>query len=796
MLPPFLLFSAAVLLTGLLPQLPSLTYLWLLLPLFLFSFIRSVRRVSSYLLAVAMGLAWGIYSGHQILESQLSDLDSGKTFLITGTVSGLPKHQFKKTSFWLDVDDMRDQQGNKIKNHKPNRVQISWYFRAQDSIPVLNTGDQWQLSVKLHRPRSFVNPAGFDYQLWLLRKGVGATGYVVKGDNHPLQKSQHNVDDAIEVWRYQLQRWVMRQSDSPHSGILAALLIGDSSGVDKSDWQIMQKTGTNHLIAISGLHVGFLAIVGFYFGLTLGRLLQLIRFPLPAQFSGYVTASIFAAFYSALAGFNIPTVRTLLMLSIFYWICLQRQETQFIRIFCLALVLVVIVDPLAAYDMGFWLSFGAVAFLLMGFSGRLYFPKPNSIGHKLYQIILDYCRSQWLMLLGLLVPLIIFISSFSLASPLANALAIPLITFLVVPCLLLAATLDNLFPGWGQGLLNLAAILLDWLLDVLQALLKWFPFESNPLVYLTPTMIIFVALCCLLLLLPKGFFSRKISAVLLVVSLLVAMTLPVPDQPDLRLVVMDVGQGTAVVVQVRDKTLVYDTGAKFSENFDAGSGILVPYLRSLAIRQLDILVVSHNDQDHAGGLEGLLANMSVEQLLLGQYKPLFKPTDAQQIQYQKANQQGSCHSFPAWHWHQVQFRFISWPLRYRASANNYSCLLEITYNDQIILLPGDLEAEVESQLLGNQQLPSNVQLLLAGHHGSQTSSSNEFVQQVAPKQVVYSAGYNNRYGHPHRSVRKRFQSIGTREFNTAEQGALEFSWKNGVNQPVLIYRDLKRRYWY
>ena len=796
MLLKFLLFSAGVLLTGSFPALPSLTYLSLFIPLFLLILIRRARRFVSYLLVFVLGIAWGVYSGHQILASQLTDGHSGKTFLLTGTISGLPKRESKQIRFWLDVKSLRDQQGNEIQDSKPDRVQLSWYFRSQDSMPTLQTGDQWQLSVKLHRPRSFVNPAGFDYQLWLLRKGVGATGYVIKGENRPLPMNDKDFSDAIEIWRYQLQRWVIQHSDSQHKGILAALLIGDSTEVEKDHWQIMQKTGTNHLIAISGLHVGFLAIVGFYLGLTLGRLLQLVRVPFPAQFFGYIAAMIFAGFYSALAGFNIPTVRTLLMLSIFYWICLQRQDTQFIRIFCLALVLVVIVDPLAAYDMGFWLSFGAVALLLMGFSGRLSLPTALSARQKFRQIVWDYCRSQWLMLVGLLVPLIIFISSFSLASPIANALAIPVITFMVVPCLLLAAVLDSLIPGWGQGLLNIAAMLLDWLLNFLRALLNLFPFEANPLIDLTPAMMMFLAFCCLLLLLPKGFFSRSVSATFLILSLSLVMTLPKPDQPDLKLLVMDVGQGTAVVVQVKDKTLVYDTGAKFSDNFDAGSGILAPYLRSRAIRQLDILVVSHNDQDHAGGLEGLLANISVGQLLLGQYQPVFQPTRIQQALYQQANHVNTCHEFPAWSWHQVSFRFITWPLRYRASANNYSCVLEITYLNQIILLPGDLEREVESQLLSNHQLPKNIQLLLAGHHGSQTSSSLEFVKQLRPAEVVYSAGYHNRYGHPHKSVRKRFQSIGANEFNTAEQGALEFSWKNGVNQPVLIYRDLKRRYWH
>lgn len=793
-----LLFSASVLVVGIFPQLPPLYFAWLLIPLFWLMRYAKFLRV---LFTILLGLAYGIYTGQQLLLTQLLEKDSGKDFFITGKIAGLPKRESKQLRFWVDIESIRDTHGNFLVVNSPKRVQLSWYFHSEKLIPEILPGERWQLSAKLHRPRSMVNPTGFDYQLWLLRKGIGATGYVVKGDNYPKENISMGFTEQIGIWRYQLQQWVIEKSQSPHKGILIALLIGDSGLVEKADWKTMQQTGTNHLIAISGLHVGFLAIIGFYLGLLLGRVLQLIQLPFfhvswPAQFIAYVCASLFAGFYSALAGFNIPTVRTLLMLSIFYWVCLWRRQTQFISIFCLALVLVILIDPLAAYDIGFWLSFGAVAFLLLGFSGRREPKRKFSFRPKIKKLIQDYCRSQWLMLLGLLVPLIIFIGSFSLTSPIANAVAIPVITFFVVPCLLVAAVFHSIFPMFSNGLIWLAESALEGLLKFLQLLLQSFSFETNPLISLTPVMAIWLAFCSVLMLLPRGFFPGYLSATALCFSVAVAMLFPKPNQPDLRLLVLDVGQGTSVVVQVANNTLVYDTGARFSDNFDAGSGIIAPYLKSQAIGKIDKLIVSHNDLDHAGGLSGLLETIKVDQLLLGQYKPLFNPGTAQKILYSKADQVDSCHEFPDWQWQSVSFRFLKWPLRARANANNYSCVLQITYQGQVILIPGDLEREVEMQLLDSQQLPVNIQLLLAGHHGSLTSSNPDFIEHLRPKWVVYSAGYANRYGHPHPLVRQRFRDINSQEFLTAEQGAVEFSWKNGVHQPVLTYRQIKQRYWY
>ncbi len=790
-----LLFSAAVLSVGLFQDLPSPYWSLIVIPLlFLIRFYRWLK----FLLPVYLGLCIGVLSGYQYLAHQLSVSDSGKEFILHGTISGLPKQESRQIRFTVDVDSLVTSTHKPLQNI-PHKIQLSWYLNRYQTLPQLQIGDKWQWRVKLHKPRSMVNPGGFDYQAWLIRRGVGATGYVIQGDN---RKITENKSAGFSYWidqqRYRLQRWVVNQSDSPHKGILVALLIGDSTLVDKKDWLAMQQTGTNHLIAISGLHVGFLAIFGFYLGLLIGRLLQLFAIRFPAQYFAYVGAISCAAFYSALAGFNIPTVRTLVMLSLFYWMCLSRRETGIVDILCLALACVVIMDPLAGYDPGFWLSFGAVALLVLGFSGRKNIKQVKSVRYlnHLQKTIFTYMKSQWIMFIGLIVPLLILVNSFSLAAPVANAIAIPMITFFVVPCLLLAAVVENIMPVSGQLLLSLAEWGIEHLLVFLRWLLSTAPGKLNPVISLSPWMSLWIGFCCLLILLPRGFFSRRLSFGALILSFTIHYLLPKPDQPDLGVMVLDVGQGTAIVVRVGDKTLVYDTGAAFSDNFDAGSGIITPYLRSEAITKIDKLVVSHNDLDHAGGLSGLLETTQVEELLLGQYRPVFVPTIAQEKMYAKTDNTTSCHQSADWVWQGVNFHFVKWPLRKRASANNYSCVLLIDYQGQKILLPGDLEKEVESQLLGMGALPKNIQLLLVGHHGSLSSSTVEFVEFIKPEQVVYSAGFQNRYGHPHPKVRARFQAINSQEFNTATHGALDFRWKAGQALPVVAYRQGYKRYWF
>jgi competence protein ComEC len=791
-----LLFSLGVVAVSFSPQLPPLWSLLLLFPLL----VPCLRwRKACYWFALSLGLAWGISAGHSLLAMQLDDELTGKDLVVTGHIQGLPEQDDRRLRFNLRVNSAVTVAGEVIPaEHFPAKLQLSWYVYQRagvaSELPSLAIGDQWQLRVRLKRPRGFVNPAGFDYQAWLLRQGIGATGYVIDHrNNHHLNSGDDyfNLDDWINQQRHQLQQWVVAHSASSERGILIALLIGDSSLVDKNQWARMQQTGTSHLIAISGLHVGFLAIFGFYIGLWLGKCVQLVWHRCPAFMIAWCSAIVCASFYSALAGFNIPTVRTLIMLVVFYLACLWRRSINVADIFCLALALVVVLDPLAAFDMGFWLSFGAVALLLISFSGRLV-PKKTAepwSGYSAANLIMGFIRSQWVMFIGLLVPLSLLVSSVSLVAPIANGIAIPLITFLVVPLLLISAATRNLFGDASDFLLNGAGWLMEILKIFLDGLLALGGSWSSPIVAFGPDIALLIALSCCVLLLPKGLFPRVFGWCGLLLGAVLGFVITPPNQPDLKLSVLDVGQGSAFVVQVGEQTLVYDTGPKYTDSFDAGSGIVAPHLYSQGINHVDHLVVSHGDMDHAGGLTGLLEKISVDQLFAGEPEKI-PPEFTQKIETQ------NCHEASGWQWQKVHFRFLQFSQTTRANPNNHSCVLLISYADQRILLPGDIETSVENQLLREQQLPEKLTVLLAAHHGSRTSSGAGFVNKMQPEVVVYSAGYRSQHGHPHLQVRQRYKAVASRELNTADSGAIVFEWGQGRLQLVREYRWSNRRYWF
>lgn len=790
-----LLFSLGVIAFSYCPYLPSQAWLLCLLPLFGGAYRWPVLWNA---FALALGIGWGLIVGHGLVAQQLDEYFMGRDLLVTGRISGLPERDDKRLRFGFRVETLSQVNGTLLAPESfPSYLQLSWYLPrtsstgfASDALPLLSVGEQWQLRVRLKRPRGFVNPAGFDYQAWLLRKGFGATGYVVSHRHNQrltVSPPSRYGNDWIHQQRYRLQQWVLQHSQSPERGILVALLIGDGALVESAQWQRMQKTGTSHLIAISGLHVGFLALFGYYFGLLLGKLVNLCWRPCPSLVVAWLCGLACAGFYAALAGFNIPTVRTLIMLGLFYLACLARRTLRISDIFCWALALVLVIDPLAAYDMGFWLSFGAVALLLLAFSGRRETKQSYQpwMGFSFKETLLGFIRSQWVMFVGLLLPLSLLISSVSLVAPLANAIAIPTITFLVVPLLLLGAALGNAGGRLSEWLLGSAATLMEWLAYFLDGLLVMAGEWASPVWVVPSHLLPLMVLATAVLLLPRGLFPRALGVAGGGLVALLVFVAPKPAIEDLVVTLLDVGQGTAVVVQVGPRTLVYDTGPQYTHRFDAGSAIVAPYLHAQGIRQIDYLVVSHGDADHAGGLEGLLANVKVGQRLEGEPQ-----------RSAAAGQVLDCHDYPPWQWEAVSFQFLPVPPRLRNNANNHSCVLVIRYGEDVILLPGDIEARVEQALLASGQVPQNLTLLAAAHHGSRSSSSISWVQHTRPAHVVYSAGYRNPHGHPHPRVQAAYQAVGSNTYSTASSGALVFRWGQGRLLSVEAYREQARRYWH
>lgn len=772
-----LFFSFGIILVGYLPELPSfLVACTLLAPVLVAAiFLRKKLIASIWLLALTLGLCYGVIAGHRLLGNQLLDNLAEQDVVVEGQVIDLPQENSRRQLFTFKVERAYSvHYPDVLFSPFPPKINISSYSDVR-----VKTGEQWRLTVKLKKPRGFVNPGGFDYQASLLRRGIGATGYIRQGENLKLHAQPAF---SMDVLRYELQQWLINKSHSPEKGILVALLVGDTSLVDKDHWGEMIKTGTNHLIAISGLHLGFFAIVGFFIGNLIGRFIQLFWHKYPSMISGYIFSVSLTLFYSIIAGLNIPTIRTLIMLAAVQLALLWRRSFRARDTLLIALVLVLLYDPLAAYDIGFWLSFCAVAMLIFCFSGRITLTRHTAIQMIAKNHLVIFAKSQWVMFIGLLVPLAVLIHTSSLLAPPANFIAIPAITFFVVPCLILSALCHFTFTVAENFFLHCA----EWGMSVVHEWLNYLLAigngKFNPLVNLNPWAIFLSVLSVFLILLPRGLGNKYIGAA----GLLLALIIPLKQLPDLQMLVFDVGQGTAIFIRTPNHQLLYDTGPLYTENFDAGSGIIVPYLQSQGVQYLDKLIVSHNDQDHSGGLNGVLAATNVNQLWLGE-PDKFHGQDRDPVAE-------NCHEQNPWQWDQVNFRFITWPIQSQAKANNHSCVLLVEFNGHKILLTGDIEKEVERTLLAQESL-TDVDILLAPHHGSHTSSTTEFVAQVHPQTVIYSAGFHNQHGHPHADIQARYVAAGSIPLNTAYDGALEFVWQ-GELANVIRYRQSSKHYWF
>lgn len=761
-----LLLCAGILSTGYLGRLPALIWLIpLLLPALLCVW-RRPRRWLSLPACLCAGFAWGLLSGHLLLQPALPAERSGEDFLVRGLVVGLPDTDARRTRFMLELESVEPVNGTPLVG-APERALISWY---RGEIP--NSGERWQMRVRLNAPRGFVNPGGFDYQGWLLRQGVHASGYVRTDEANRMLTP---AGAGVGVWRQQLRHWLMMRGTPAHQDLLLALLIGDRSEIKADRWQYLQATGTNHLVAISGLHVGFVALLGFSLGTGVGRLGNVLWHRLPAVVPAHLCASGLAFVYSALAGFSLPTQRALIMVLVAQWAWMRRRSFKPMQCLLIALVAVVVLDPLASLDMGFWLSFGAVAVLMFAFSGR-HGSRAAWPGQRLLQ-------AQWAVFIGLLVPLAVLLNSSALLAPVANLLAIPLVTFAVVPWLLAAAVFRNLWPWLSELNLRIAELGIQGLTYWLRWLVELGGQGATPVLSLAPASLVLAVLAVAILLCPRGFTGRWLGYP----ALILAVLIPPASAPPLAVTTLDVGQALAMVVRTPNHALVFDTGLAYSERMEAGGAIIAPYLRRYGKTRIDKVVISHAHSDHAGGLPGLLMHMPVRRLLLGQ--PLANVPEAPAAE--------NCHGIPPWRWDQVEFRFLTRAGLERPSSNNQSCVLLIEYAGEQVLLTGDIEREVEWRLIGQGQLPRSIRLVQVPHHGSRTSSTKEFVAQLAPDFAVVSASYLGRHGHPHTEVVQRYREQGTELLNTADSGALIFEWHSPEEAPVVRHaREHWRRYWY
>ena len=721
---------------------------------------------SILLVSLLFGFFWALVQAHWHIHSKLDKSLEGIDLEVSGMVVSIPTQQARGLRFEFLIDEgyLR----NKLV-HLPKKVRLNWY----GNIPDIQLGEIWQLRVRLKRPWGFANPGSFDYEKWLFEREIRATGYVrSKGSNQLIKTTSFS--NPTYYLRAKLNQKI-ESIEKSNSATIKALVLGERNQMNTDRWQVLTQTGTNHLLAISGLHVGIVSGFVYFLIVWCWKRSEKCCLFMPAQRIAAIAAIFAAVFYAMLAGFSIPTQRAMVMAAVVFLSIYTMQSFRPWNILAIALLCVLVWDPFSILAPGFWLSFIAVAIILFSVQG-----KKSSEKWSLHIV-----KIQLVLALGLFPITLLFFQQASLVAPVANLFAVPWVSFLVVPFSLIGSLvllLNESLGAWVLQIVDVSLKIFWFVLEYLHSL----PFASWRHAVPNWTLIP-AAFGILLLLMPKGWPTKILSIALL--SPLVFAKSAIDSENSLVLSVLDVGQGTAIVLQVGEKVLVYDTGPKFSHSFNAGEAIVATYLRKRGINQIDTLVVSHGDKDHAGGLEGLLANIKVKQMI------------ANQITGYQHNQLSACRE--GLQWQEVTFSFLHPSNDLAAenigtlSKNNSSCVLRVEHPSGSLLLTGDIEKSVERKLVKQQANKLDVDVLIAPHHGSNSSSTTAFIQATTPDYVVFTTGYRNPYGFPDEKVVSRYEKVGSDLVNSATQGMIsfEFSNKNGLQlQPG--YREVRQRFWH
>jgi competence protein ComEC len=624
----------------------------------------------------------------------------------------------------------------------------------------------------MRRPHGNANPHGFDYEVWLLERGIGATGYVrPRGERARLAELVWRPAYAIERARERIRTKLWEAlPEHRYAGVVIALAIGDQRAIETVDWETFTRTGVGHLMSISGLHVTMVSGLFAALAAMLWRRSARLVLKLPARKAAAVAAVVAAAGYTLLAGFAVPAQRTLYMVAVVavaLW--LDRMQSS-ARVLAAALAVVLLVDPWAVVSPGFWLSFGAVALMLYVGAAQ------NGRAHWLAQ----WGRVQWAITVGLAPLVLLLFQQVSLVSPLANAIAIPVISLVVTPLALAAAVAPG--PWFAEGA-HAALMGLMPLLDALAQLPGAAWRQHAPAPWAAALALVGVAW----LLAPRGFPARYAAAAFFVPLFAVRPDGPAAGQ--LRITFLDVGQGLAVVVRTRDHALVYDAGPAYSLDADAGNRVLVPFLRGEGLVRLDAVVVTHNDLDHSGGARSVMRALPTGLL--------WSSLDREHPVQAGAPYRLPCRAGVRWTWDGHVFEILHPGLAsYDVPAvrpNSRSCVLRVTGPGGAVLLTGDIEARDEESLLAAGAI-RRADVLLVPHHGSGTSSTPAFLAAVQPAHAVFTTGYRNRFGHPKADVVARYAATGAALWRTDRDGAVTVTIATaGVR--VTRYRDEARRYW-
>jgi competence protein ComEC len=791
--------------------------------------------------AGCIGFGYAAWRAQTRLAFELPSALEGRDIELTGSIVGLPARDENSTRFLFAVDSAA-QPGA----HFPRLVQLSW--NADDvPPPALEPGAHWRLPVRLKRPHGNANFRLRDSEAVWFARNIRATGYVSRpGGALRMTGSARGVGVAVDRWRAAIRARIDTVlADAPHRGVVVALAIGAQDAISDADWLLMRGTGTSHLVAISGLHIGFVASLAAWLAGGLWRRSCWVGrdWPLryPAQKVATLGGACCAALHAALAGFNVPVQRALWMLGVVALAFVSGRTLARSVVLAWALGLVLLVDPWAVVSAGFWLSFGAVAAILFAMSGSVRMHEASerdggeeparsrfersvaavrAAGRGCIARVRDGVHVQWAVTIALAPLTVYWFSQIPLLGPLANAFAIPWVSVLVTPAVLAGIALPAPFDTFA---LRFAHQLIEVLATGLHTLSgpAWTLWQlPQPDAWALACAAVGVAWC----LVPRGWPLRWAAPVAWLPLLWPAP--PGPPPGAFRLTALDIGQGTSVLVETAHHVLLFDAGPG-PESTHAGERIVVPYLQAHGVRMLDTLVISHADSDHAGGAPAVFGNVAVRQMVaaLAPDNPLWPVARAAGAGAVR------CAAGQHWQWDGVDFTML-WPDPgpLRGKPNEHCCVLRVSAARQpggvpmdvaqlaaskanvpqpvtahrdaqhtnpaplSVLLTADIEAPTERTLLTRDRAALAAPVLVVPHHGSKTSSTEPFLDSIGPLIAIFQVGYRNRFHHPHPGVFERYKARQIDLARSDEDGAVRIE-AVGATLSLERYRRMHRRYW-
>ncbi len=755
--------------------------------------------------ALALGLGASGWRASARWAHELPPALEGRDLIVTGVIASLPQTSVDGVRFRFEVEQARLADGADVT--VPPLLSLGWYkgfhedALARQPQRQLRAGQRWQFGTRLRQPHGNMNPHGFDYELYLFEQGVRATGYVRDSGQSPPRLLDERAGHPVERLRQSVREAIYARVSEPRAaGVMAALSVGDQSAIDRDDWLLFRNVGIAHLVSLSGVHVtmfAWLAGAALLWAWRRSRRLMLwVPGPVAARWGG-LSASLAYALFS---GWGVPAQRTVWMLAAVTLLQARGRRWPWSLVLLSAAVVVSAMDPWALLQPGFWLSFVAVGLLLASEPARhaeVQAPEAEVLAEAggdrapRWQRWLGSLRSgawgglrtQIIATLGLTPLSLVFFQQVSIVGFAANLVAIPLVTLVITPLALLGVALP---PLW-----NLGAVVIGWMSTGLQWLADW-PWA----VWTVPVAPVWAQIAGLagaaLLIMPLPWRLRGL-AVPLVLPLLVPSH-ELPAQGHFELLAVDVGQGSSVLVRTRNHLMVYDTGPQYSRDSDAGQRVLVPLLRARGETRIDKLVLSHRDIDHVGGAKALLQSLPVDELLssLEGEHPLRAMNPAPR----------RCESGQAWQWDGVRFEVLhpaAADYQRSLKPNALSCVLRVSSVQGSVLLAGDIERPQELALVAALGSALRSDVLLVPHHGSRTSSTEAFLDAVAPHDAVIQAGYLNRFGHPVAEVRQRLLDHGAALHESTRCGAWHGSGEGAGDAPLpggLCERERARRYWH